>query len=77
MLLPRVARWPNPSNGIVYVGNAAGAEVSVFDATGQLVKRIGSLTGTEVNLQPLVKGVYLLVVARPDQPPAQEKVVFL
>ncbi len=74
---PRITLWPNPSHGIVHIGNAAGAEVSVLDETGQDVKHIGLLSGTEVNLQSLVKGVYLLVVARPGWPPVREKVVLL
>ena len=74
---PPVALWPNPSRGIVHIGNAAGASVTVYDATGQAVKSIGSLSGTLVNLQSLGKGVYLLVVARPGQTPVREKVVLL
>ena len=71
------APWPNPSKGIVHVGNAAGAEVSVYDATGGLVKKIGSLSGTVIDLRFLERGVYILVITRPGLLPVREKMVLL
>ena len=51
---------PNPTTGIVYIEGTEAAEVQVFNALGQLVKTVQN--ATEVSLEGLPQGIYLLRV---------------
>jgi hypothetical protein len=49
---------PNPANDYVYINGIEPAEVQVYNALGQVVKRVRN--SNEVSLEGLVQGVYLV-----------------
>jgi hypothetical protein len=52
---------PNPANDYVYINGIEPAEVQVYNALGQVVKRVRN--SNEVSLEGLAEGVYLLRIA--------------
>lgn len=50
--------WPNPTSGAVQIEGVEAEEVWVYNALGQLVKRVRN--SNEVSLEGLVQGVYLV-----------------
>lgn len=50
--------WPNPASGLVNIEGIEPAEVQVFNAVGQMVKRVKGTN--DVDLSGLVDGVYLV-----------------
>ncbi len=60
----RVQLWPNPATEMVHINGLEPAEVHVFNNLGQLVKRVHG--SNEINVNGLVKGVYLLRITDVD-----------
>lgn len=50
--------WPNPASGLVNIEGIEPAEVQVYNAVGQMVKRVKGTN--DVDLSGLVEGVYLM-----------------
>jgi hypothetical protein len=49
---------PNPANDYVYINGIEPAEVQVYNALGQLVKRVRN--SNEISVEGLAEGVYLV-----------------
>ena len=56
--------WPNPASQTVYIEGVEAKEVLVFNALGQMVKRVRN--SNEVSLEGLVQGVYLVRITSID-----------
>ena len=59
-----VQLWPNPATEMIHINGLEPAEVHFFNNLGQLVKRVHG--SNEINVNGLVKGVYLLRITDVD-----------
>ena len=65
--------WPNPTSGAVQIEGVEAEEVWVYNALGQLVKRVRN--SNEVSLEGLVQGVYLVRIRDKEGGSFMEKVM--
>jgi hypothetical protein len=65
--------YPNPANGVVRIEGVEADEVLVYNALGQLVKRVRN--SNEVSLEGLVQGVYLVRIRDKEGGSFMEKVM--
>lgn len=69
----KVSLYPNPTSGIVHIEGAEATEVQVFNTIGQCVKILQNTS--EVSLEGLQQGIYLLRVATAGGKVFSDKVV--
>jgi len=56
-----VSVYPNPANDVIYVANAEGAQVSVFDMNGRMVSSVESASANQaIDASSLAKGMYIV-----------------
>lgn len=72
-----VTAWPNPTHGKITISGADHARVTLLTAHGEVVRTIGSLTSTTLDLTGTPGGVYLLKIERTDGTVIQKKIVIL
>lgn len=72
-----VSVYPNPAKDQVYILNAAGSKVSVYSAAGALLNTVPALTGNSIDMSGLTRGVYFLVIERPDHSILRKKIVVM
>lgn len=56
----QVRVYPNPSNGILSIKGAEGADVSIYNLTGKKVASFNHLVSENINLSNLCNGMYIL-----------------
>lgn len=53
--------YPNPATDVIYVANAEGAQVSVFDMNGRMVNSVESASANQaIDASSLAKGMYIV-----------------
>lgn len=53
--------YPNPATNVIYVANAEGAQVSVFDMNGRMVNSVESASANQaIDASSLAKGMYIV-----------------
>ena len=53
--------YPNPATDVIYVANAEGAQVSVFDMNGRMVNSVESASANQaIDASVLAKGMYIV-----------------
>lgn len=53
--------YPNPATDVIYVANAEGAQVSVFDMNGRMVSSVESASANQqIDASSLAKGMYIV-----------------
>ena len=53
--------YPNPATDVIYVDNAEGAQVSVFDMNGRMVNSVESASANQaIDASSLAKGMYIV-----------------
>ena len=57
--------WPNPAKDFVRIEGVEAAEVQVYNALGQLVKRVQG--SNEINVSSLAEGVYMLKITEANR----------
>ena len=72
-----VSVYPNPTKGLVYILNAAGSKVSVFNASGAQALSVESLSGNTIDLSGLSQGVYVVTIEKPDHSVIRKKIVIM
>jgi hypothetical protein len=72
-----VSVYPNPTKGMIYILNAAGSKVTVYSASGSLLKTVDPLSGNSLDMSGLTQGVYFVVVEKPDHSVIRKKIVIM
>lgn len=56
-----ISVYPNPATNVIYVANAEGAQVSVFDMNGRMVNSVESASANQaIDASSLAKGMYIV-----------------
>jgi hypothetical protein len=56
--------YPNPANNVIFVNNAEGAQVTVFDINGRVVAEVEAATATQsIDVANLTQGLYIVRIA--------------
>ena len=56
-----ISVYPNPATNVIYVANAEGAQVSVFDMNGRMVNCVESASAYQaIDASSLAKGMYIV-----------------
>ena len=56
-----ISVYPNPATDVIYVANAEGAQVSVFDMNGRMVNSVESASANQaIDASSLAKGMYIV-----------------
>ena len=56
--------YPNPTNGILNIGNENLTKIQIFDLTGSIIKEFNP--SSQINLSNLDKGIYLIKLISED-----------
>jgi hypothetical protein len=75
--LDPIKLYPNPSAGILYISGANHSRILVFSASGVELVRYDDFTGTSLNLNSLLSGVYSLNILKADGSVIKHKVVIV
>ncbi|HPT53121.1 MAG TPA: T9SS type A sorting domain-containing protein, partial [Bacteroidales bacterium] len=60
--------YPNPANNVIYVNNAEGAQVTVFDINGKVVAEVEAATATQsIDVANLTQGLYIVRIANGNE----------
>jgi hypothetical protein len=60
---PEIQVYPNPAYDKLYIKNAAGSEITLFDMPGKIVVKVNNaLEFQEIDISNLVTGIYLIRV---------------
>ena len=56
--------YPNPTNGVLHLSNkiSKSSSIEIFDSLGRLQKSFKNMSDTEININDLSSGVYLLKI---------------
>jgi hypothetical protein len=60
----KVQVYPNPASGVLYIKNAEGSDISIFNSVGQLVLSTRLYSGNQVDIAALDPGIYFLRVSK-------------
>ncbi len=56
-----ISVYPNPATDVIYVANAEGAQVSVFDMNGRMVNSVENASANQaIDASSLAKGMYIV-----------------
>ncbi|WP_026977385.1 T9SS type A sorting domain-containing protein [Flavobacterium tegetincola] len=58
----KIALYPNPSNGVVYLSNAQNAGIEIVDLNGRKVITVAHYQQQAISISHFSKGVYLVIV---------------
>lgn len=72
-----ISLYPNPAHNTLFVKGAQGADVNLYNITGQLVLSIHDFTGNPIDISSFDNGVYTLQVENDDNSLINKKFTIL
>jgi len=72
--VPVISLYPNPAHDMLYVGGAQGADIRIYNITGQLIMDRNSFEDTSIDISSFDNGIYTVQVVKEDKTVVNKKI---